>query len=150
MNRFKKVSAVVLIIIINILVVGIIPLNVLLIWKDFPQWIMIIASVVDIAIVLLLARKTFSGKAAKIIAVTITCVFTVICVLFAYACPYWNSDGHKSNRPIHYYENSDLTKKEALDTLEEVIGYLKKYHISSCNSFIYKWGDYVINFVRQS
>jgi len=37
MNRFKKVGAVVLIIIINILVVGIIPLNVLLIWKDFPQ-----------------------------------------------------------------------------------------------------------------
>ena len=130
MNRLKKVGAVVLIIIINILVLGIFPLNILLIWKDFPQWIMIIASVVDIAIVLLLARKTFSGKAAKIIAVTITCVFTVICVLFAYACPYWNSDGHKSNRPIHYYENSDLTKKEALDDLEEVMDYLRKYHIS--------------------
>ena len=130
MNRFKKVGAVVLIIIINILVFGIIPLNVLLIWKDFPQWIMIIASVVDIAIVLLLARKTFSGKAAKIIAVTITCVFTVICVLLAYACPFWNSDGFKSDRPIHYYENSDLTKKEALDTLEEVMDYLRKYHIS--------------------
>ena len=102
MNRFKKVGAVVLIIIINILVFGIFPLNILLIWKDFPQWIMIIASVVDIAIVLLLARKTFSGKAAKIIAVTITCVFTVICVLLAYACPFWNSDGFKSDRPIKF------------------------------------------------
>jgi len=130
MNRFKKVGAVVLIIIINILVFGIIPLNVLLIWKDFPQWIMIIASVVDIAVVFLIARKTFSGKAAKIIAVTITGVFACLCVLLAYACPFWNSDGFKSDRPIKYYENSDLTKKEALDTLEEVMDYLRKYHIS--------------------
>ena len=130
MNRFKKFGAVVLIILMNALVLGIFPLNILLIWKDFPQWVMILASVVDIAVVLLLAGKTFSGKAAKIIAVPITCIFTALCVLFAYACPYWNSDGHKSNRPIHYYENSDLTKKEALDTLEEVMGYLKKYHIS--------------------
>ena len=130
MNRFKKFGAVVLIILMNALVLGIFPLNILLIWKDFPQWVMILASVVDIAVVLLLAGKIFFGKAAKTIAVTITCIFTALCVLFAYACPYWNSDGHKSNRPIHYYENSDLTKKEALDTLEEVMGYLKKYHIS--------------------
>ncbi|WP_034451110.1 S41 family peptidase [Butyrivibrio sp. AE2032] len=130
MNRFKKFGAVVLIILMNALVLGIFPLNILLIWKNFPQWVMILASVVDIVVVLLLAGKTFSGKAAKIIAVTITCIFTALCVLFAYACPYWNSDGHKSNRPIHYYENSDLTKKEALDDLEEVMDYLRKYHVS--------------------
>ena len=130
MNRLKKVGAVVVIIILNILVFGIIPLNILVIWKDFPQWIMIIASVVDIAVVFFIARKTFSGKAAKIIAVTITGVFACLCVLLAYACPFWNSDGFKSDRPIKYYENSDLTKKEALDTLEEVMDYLRKYHIS--------------------
>ena len=43
MNRFKKVGAVVLIIIINILVLGIFPLNILLMWKILPyqqniQW----------------------------------------------------------------------------------------------------------------
>ena len=62
MNRLKKVGAIVAIIIINVLTFGIIPLNILLIWKDFPQWIMILASVVDIAAVLLMARKTFAGN----------------------------------------------------------------------------------------
>ena len=130
MNRLKKVGAVVSIIIINILVFGIILLNILLLWKDFPQWIMILASVVDIAAVILIAKKAFSGKAAKILAIIITSIFAVMCVLFGYACPYWNSDGFKSDRPIHYYENSDLTKKEALDNLEEVMDCLRKYHIS--------------------
>ena len=126
----KKVGAVVFILLINLLVFGIIPFNILLIWKNFPQWIMILASVVGIAVVLLIANKAFSGKASKIIAVSITSVFVTMCVLIAYACPYWNSDGYKSNRPIHYYENSELTKNEAQDDLEEVMGYLKKYHIS--------------------
>ena len=130
MNRLKKVGTVVAIIIINLLLFGIIPLNILLIWKDFPQWIMILASAVDIAVVLLIAKKAFSGKVAKIIAVSITSIFAVLCVLLSYACPYWNSDGFKSNRPIHYYENSDLTKNEALGDLEEVMDYLRKYHIS--------------------
>ncbi len=67
---------------------------------------------------------------AKFISVFITGVFASLCVLLAYACPFWNSDGFKSDRPIKYYENSDLTKKEALDTLEEVMDYLRKYHIS--------------------
>ena len=130
MNRFKKFGAVVVIIIINLLLFGIVPLNVLLIWKDLPQWIMILAAVVDITVVLLIAKKAFSGKLAKIIAVAITSVFAGMCVLFTYACPFWNSDGFKSDRPIHYYENSDLTKEEALDDLEEVMDYLRKYHVS--------------------
>ena len=130
MNRLKKAGAVVAIIIINLLVFGIIPLNVLVIWKDFPQWIMIIASVVDIAATLLIAQKVFSGKAAKIISVIITSIFAGLCVLIAYACPFWNSEVFKSDRPILYYENSDLTKKDALDDLEEVMDYLRKYHIS--------------------
>ena len=130
MNRLKKVGAVVAIIIINLLLFGIIPLNILLIWKDFPQWIMILASAVDIAVVLLIAKKAFSGKVAKIIAASITSVFASLCVLLAFACPYWNSDVFKSDRPILYYENSDLTKKEALDDLEEVMDYLRKYHVS--------------------
>ena len=130
MNRLKKFGAVVVIIIINLLLFGIVPLNVLLIWKDLPQWIMILAAVVDITVVLLIAKKAFSRKLAKIIAVAITSVFAGLCVLFAYACPYWNSDGYKSDRPIHYYENSDLTKEEALDDLEEVMDYLRKYHVS--------------------
>ena len=130
MNRLKKAGAVVVIILINIMLFGIIPLNILLIWKDFPQWIMIIASVVDIAVVFLIAKKVFLGKMAKFISVFITGVFASLCVLLAYACPFWNSDGFKSDRPIKYYENSDLTKKEALDTLEEVMDYLRKYHIS--------------------
>lgn len=130
MNRFKKFGAVVVIIIINLLLFGIVPLNVLLIWKDLPQWIMILAAVVDITVVLLIAKKAFSRKIAKIIAVAITSVFAGLCVLFTYACPFWNSDGFKSDRPIHYYENSDLTKEEALDDLEEVMDYLRKYHIS--------------------
>ena len=130
MNRLKKIGAVVVIIIINLLVFGIIPLNIFLIWKDFPQWIVLLAAVIDIAAVLLFAKKTFSGKVAKIIAVAITSVFACLCVLLAYACPYWNSDGYKSDRPIKYYENSDLTKNEALDDLEEVMDYLRKYHIS--------------------
>ena len=131
MNRLKKAGAVFAIILINLLVFGIIALNVFVIWKDFPQWIMILAAMLDIAVVLLIAKKVFAGKAAKIIAVSITSVFAVLCVLLAYACPYWNSDGHKlSERPVLYYENSDLTKKEALDDLEEVMDYLRKYHIS--------------------
>ena len=130
MNRLKKFGAVVVIIIINLFLFGIVPLNVLLIWKDLPQWIMILAAVVDITVVLLIAKKAFSGKIAKIIAVAITSVFAGLCVLFTYACPFWNSDGFKSDRPIHYYENSDLTKEEALDDLEEVMDYLRKYHIS--------------------
>ena len=130
MNRLKKVGAVVIIIILNILMFGIIPLNVLLIWKDFPQWIMIPASVADIAVAFLIAKKAFTGKISKIITVIITSVFAVMCVLLAYACPYWNSDGFKSDRPIHYYENSELTKKEALDDLDEVMDCLRKYHIS--------------------
>jgi hypothetical protein len=130
MNRLKKVGTVVAIIIINLLLFGIIPLNILLIWKDFPQWIMILASAVDIAVVLLIAKKAFSGKVAKITAVSITSVFAGLCVLLAYACPFWNSDVFKSDRPILYYENSDLTKKEALDDLEEVMDYLRKYHVS--------------------
>ena len=130
MNRLKKVGAIVAIIIINALTVGIIPLNILLIWKDFPQWVMILASVVDIALVLLITRKTFAGKAAKITIVIITSVFAAMCVLLAYACPYWNSDGYKSGGPILYYENSDITKEEALDDLEKVMDYLRKYHIS--------------------
>ena len=127
MNRLKKVGAIVAIIIINVLTFGIIPLNILLIWKDFPQWIMILASVVDIAAVLLMAKKAFAGKAAKVIAVIVTSVFAAMCVLLAYACPYWNSDGYKSGGPILYYENSDLTKEEALDDLEKVMDYLRKY-----------------------
>ena len=130
MNRFKKAGAVFAIIFLNVLVFGIIPLNVLLIWKDFPQWVMILAAVVDIVAALLIAKKAFDGKAAKIIAVIITSVFAVMCVLLAYACPFWNSDGFKSDRPIRYYENTDLSRKEALDTLGEVMDYLKKYHIS--------------------
>ncbi len=130
MNRLKKVGTVVAIIIINLLLFGIIPLNILLIWKDFPQWIMILASAVDIAVVLLIAKKAFSGKVAKIIAVSVTSIFAVLCVLLSYACPFWNSDVFKSDRPILYYENSDLTKKEALDDLEEVMDYLRKYHVS--------------------
>ena len=130
MNRLKKVGAVVIIILINLLVFGIILLNILLIWKDFPQWIMILASAADIAAVLLIAKNAFSGKAAKISAVIITGVFAALCVLIAYACPYWNSDGYKSDRPKHYYENSELTKNEALDKLEKVMDCLRKYHIS--------------------
>ena len=130
MNRLKKAGAAVVIIILNILLFGMIPLNIFLIWKDFPQWIMIPASVVDIAVVLLIAMKVFSGKTAKITAVIITSVFAAVCVLLAYACPYWNSDGYKSGGPILYYENSDLTKEEALDDLEKVMDYLRKYHIS--------------------
>ena len=130
MNRLKKVGAVVIIILINLLVFGIILLNILLIWKDFPQWIMILASAADIAAVLLIAKNAFSGKAAKISAVIITGVFAALCVLLAYACPYWNSDGYKSDRPKHYYENLELTKNEALDKLEKVMDCLRKYHIS--------------------
>ena len=130
MNRLKKAGAVFVILLINLMVSGIIALNVFVIWKDFPQWIMILAAMLDIAVVLLIAKKVFAGKAAKIIAVSGTSVFMVLCVLFAYVCPYWNSDVFKSDRPIHYYENSDLTKKEALDDLEEVMDYLRKYHIS--------------------
>lgn len=130
MNRLKKISAVVAIIFINLLVFGIIPLNIFLIWKDFSQWIMILASAVDIAAVLLIAKKAFDGKAAKMIAVTITSVFAVMCVLLAYACPYWNSDGYKSDSPINYYENTNLTQKQAMDKLDEVMDCLKKYHIS--------------------
>lgn len=131
MNRLKKAGAVFVILIINLLVFGIIALNVFVIWKDFPQWIMILAAMLDIAVVLLIAKKVFAGKVAKIIAVSITSVYAVLCVLFAYACPYWNSDGYKlSEGPVLYYENSDLTKKQALDDLEEVMDYLKKYHIS--------------------
>lgn len=131
MNRLKKAGAVFVIILINLLVLGIIALNVFVIWKDFPQWIMILAAVLDIAVVLFIAKKVFNGKAAKIISVIISSVFAVMCVLFAYACPYWNSDGYKlTEGPVLYYENSDLTKKEALDDLEEVMDYLKKYHIS--------------------
>ena len=130
MNRLKKAGAVFVILLINLMVFGIIPLNIFLIWKDLPQWIMILAAVMDIAVVLLIAKKTFSGKVAKIIAVAITSVFASLCVLLAYACPYWNSGVFKSNRPIHYYENSNLTKNEALDDLEEVMDYLRKYHVS--------------------
>ena len=131
MNRLKKVGAVFVIIIINLLVFGIIALNVFVIWKDFPQWIMILAAVLDIAVVLFIAKKVFNGKAAKIISVIISSIFATVCVLFAYACPYWNSDGYKlTEGPVLYYENSDLTRKEALDDLEEVMDDLKKYHIS--------------------
>ena len=131
MNRLKKAGAVFVIILINLFVFGIIALNVFVIWKDFPQWIMILAAVLDIAVVLFIAKKVFNGKAAKIISVIISSVFATVCVLFAYACPYWNSDGYKlTEGPVLYYENSDLTKKEALDDLEEVMDYLKKYHIS--------------------
>ena len=129
MNRLKKVGTVV-IIIINILVFGIIPLNIFLIWKDLPQWIMILASAAGIAAVLLISKKAFAGKAAKMIAVIVTGAFASVCVLLAYACPYWNSDGFKSDRPIIYYENSELTKNAALDKLEEVMDFLRKYHIS--------------------
>ena len=131
MNRLKKAGAVFVILLINLMVSGIIALNVFVIWKDFPQWIMILAAMLDIAVVLLIAKKVFAGKVAKIIAVSITSVFAVLCVLFAYACPYWNSDGYKlSEGPVLYYENSDLTKEEALDDLEEVMDYLRKYHVS--------------------
>ena len=65
MNRLKKVGTVVIIIILNILMFGIIPLNVLLIWKDFPQWIMIPSSVADIAVAFLIAKKAFTGKISK-------------------------------------------------------------------------------------
>ena len=131
MNRLKKAGAVFVIILINLFVFGIIALNVFVIWKDFPQWIMILAAVLDIAVVLFIAKKVFNGKAAKIISVIISSVFATVCVLFAYACPYWNSDGYKlSEGPVLYYENSDLTKKEALADLEEVMDYLRKYHIS--------------------
>ena len=110
MNRLKKAGAVFVILLINLMVSGIIALNVFVIWKDFPQWIMILAAMLDIAVVLLIAKKVFAGKVAKIIAVSITSVFAVLCVLFAYACPYWNSDGYKlSEGPVLYYENSDLT-----------------------------------------
>ena len=130
MNRLKKVGAVFVIFLLNMLLLGIIAVNIFLIWKDFPQWIMILAAVLEIAVVLLIARKAFSKKAAKIIPVIISSFFAVLCVLLAYACPYWNSDGYKlSEGPVLYYENSDLTKKEALDDLEEVMDYLKKYHI---------------------
>ena len=131
MNRIKKIGAVIVIIILNILLLGIIPLNVLLIWKDFPQWIMIIASAMVLAIVLFIAKKAFAGKASKIITVVITSVFAAMCILLAYACPYWNSDGYKlSSGSVRYYENSDLTRKEALDKLEEIMDCLRRYHIS--------------------
>ncbi|MCR5251575.1 MAG: S41 family peptidase [Lachnospiraceae bacterium] len=91
---------------------------------------MIPASVADIALVRLIAGKAFSRKASKITALIISGVFAVMCVLLAYACPYWNSDGYKSGRPIRYYENSELTKKEALGKLEEVMDCLRKYHVS--------------------
>ena len=90
MNRIKKIGAVIVIIILNILLLGIIPLNVLLIWKDFPQWIMIIASAMVLAIVLFIAKKAFAGKASKIITVVLTSVFAAMCILLAYVCPYWN------------------------------------------------------------
>ena len=67
MNRLKKAGAVFVILIINLLVFGIIALNVFVIWKDFPQWIMILAAMLDIAVVLLIAKKVFAGKVAKII-----------------------------------------------------------------------------------
>ncbi len=130
MNRLKKLCAFAVIIIINVMVFGIIPLNVLLIWKNIPQWIMIFASMVAIASVWVIAKKFFLWKSTKTIAVITTSVFTIACVLLAYVCPYWNSDGFKSNRPIHYYENSDLTQEEALDNLEMVMDCLRKYHIS--------------------
>ena len=86
MNRFKKVCAVVGIIIINILVFGIIPLNILLIWKNFPQWIMILASVVDIAVVLIIVTNAISPqislKAAAMQAISVFwmgLVFGAIC-----------------------------------------------------------------------
>ena len=131
MNRIKKIGAVIVITILNILLLGIIPLNVLLIWKDFPQWIMIIASAMVLAIVLFIAKKAFAGKASKIITVVLTSVFAAMCILLAYACPYWNSDGYKlSSGSVRYYENSDLTRKEALDKLEEIMDCLRRYHIS--------------------
>ena len=92
--------------ILNLLVFGIIALNIFVIWKDFPQWIMILAAVLEIAAVLLIAKKVFAGKAAKVIAVIVTSVFAAMCVLLAYACPYWNSDGYKSGGPILYYESN--------------------------------------------
>ena len=130
MNRLKKVGAIVAVIFINILVFSLIPLNIFLIWKDLPQWIMILASAADIAAVLLIAKKAFDGKAAKIIAAIVTSVFATMCVLLTYACPYWNSDGFKSNSLTKIYENTNLTKNEALDKLEVVMDCLKKYHIS--------------------
>ena len=78
MNRLKKAGAVFVIILINLFVFGIIALNVFVIWKDFPQWIMILAAVLDIAVVLFIARKVFNGKAAKIISVIISSIFAAV------------------------------------------------------------------------
>lgn len=126
-NQPKTAPWVILCIVLDILAIGLIPLNLFL--TNFPEWITVVFSIIIGSSTGLLWAKTSRFKAGKVV-LSLFNVFAVLLTLFgAYCNPYWNNLVFKTN--ADYYSkpyNEKVTGKQAKSDLDYAMNYLEKCH----------------------
>ncbi len=115
------------VILLDILAIGMIPLNLFLI--QMPEYISFIISIFVILSNILLWIKNKSNKVTKII-LSLVSIIVILCSLFGTYCnPYWNSLTFRKNaNTMLKDDNMVLTKEDALADFDYAMKYLWKLH----------------------
>lgn len=128
-NTVKRKKYLLLCIILDIVAIGLIPFNVLLVNFDMPEFVGVVSGLIVIASTVLFFRKSNGRKITKVIVCILGISAMLISVLGGYCNPYWN--GIMFRRNVDYSSkayNDQLSSKEAIEDLEYAMKYLKKLH----------------------
>lgn len=123
----KTAPWVILCLILDILAVGLIPLNLCL--TELPEWITIVFSVLIGSATGILWAKNSRFKAGKAALSLLNAVAMVITLFGAYCNPYWNNLLFRAN--VDFYSkpyNETLSGKQAKSDLDYAVKYLQKCH----------------------
>lgn len=116
-------------ILLDIIAIGLILLNVLLLDFDMPEFVGVVSVLIVIASTVLFFLKSNAGKISKSIVCVLAAFAVVISILGTYCNPYWNGIMFRTN--ADYYSKSydyQLSSDEAIEDLEYAMKYLRKLH----------------------
>lgn len=126
-SKIRKRLLISAVIIADIIAVGLIPLN--MFYLKMPECVSIIAGAVIVIMNVLLWSRAGKGKAAKLVVTLFSVVTGLFCLFASYCNPYWNSNSYRVYRDSNTaYEDTLLSRREALKDLDYAMKYLKKLH----------------------
>lgn len=112
-------------VIINIIGIGVIPLNSYIFF--IPEYVTIIISLLILIVVTLLCIRSKGKKILKFIVTSITLVNILAMLFLSYCNPYWNSMKNKWYLDTKRYDY-ELSYDEEKEDIDYVMHYLKKDH----------------------
>lgn len=123
----KSILMIIAIILLDIIAIGVIPLN--LFWLNMPEYITVILTISVVLLNLALWFQNRPKMAAKVILSLVSIVTVLLSLFGAYCNPYWNSLNYRSNYTTSVNDdNMILTRAEALEDLNYAMKYLQKLH----------------------